>query len=253
MHTLNFQRVGLLLRHRVLLHAASLYRVVLPLVILFLLSLIPLATDDNPGQVTGFLEGWLPAFVLLAGYFITSNAIPEMSSADGRQSYLTLPASNTEKWVTTYLFTGPILFVCLLLFFWVLSLAAVAILDATGLVQVESLQFERGMLSHIAKTYFLVMHPVALLGAMLFDRFAFAKTAAVNLGVVLGLAAVTALAVRVVFYENFTGFFTSIDGAGPNINIGPEQFGPNQLLILLGLFALLLLSASYFRLHEKEV
>jgi len=252
MHSLNIQRIGLLLRRQFLLHARSAYAILLPALLIFIFAVLTTAFDE--GSQAGnppFYLIWYGIFICIIGFIGTTKAIPEFTSSDGRQSFLTLPASNTEKWVAAYLYTGPIFFLVFSLGFWLLTLLTSAVLGTAGYEPYQALQLFTEDSWALAKGYFLVIHPVALLGGIVFNRFAAAKTIGVNLVVLLLVAAVALLSVRIVFRDHFTGFFTQVNGHGFNANFDPTNadWFPVVMLVLTGL----LLVASYFRLHEKEV
>ena len=257
MHALNLSRVGLLLRHNFLLHGRKTFQWLAPSLLVLLGTAYLSAgsdADGGAGQDAPFFSVWFAFLVLLGGFFVTCACLPEHRSADGRQSSLTLPASDTEKWLANYLWTGPIFFVAVAAVFALVTLLANALVGAFGMAPFVPFDLFSTSTWWTVSAYFLLVHPIAFLGAITFDTAVAPKVGGVLFATVVAFGLLAVVAFRIVFAEYFDGVFTpgdSIEFAGDNpFSVDPVWgFGH----VAEALFALLLLTAAYFRFHEKEV
>ena len=246
--TLDPRRLGLLLRHRLLLRSGRLLGTWGPVALGFLLA-CALADGDEPGTDAPFFTVWYGLILLIVGSFRTARSLPWMREADGRQTYLTLPASDAEKWLTTWIATGPVLLVGLSLAYWLSTALANLLIGAVGWPTYLPFEPFSGAVGWIALTYLALVQPAFLLGAIAFNRHAHAKTIGIAFAALFGVVLVALTTVRIVFADQFDGFFSPRG----NINAGPES-PPEALAWALGaLTTVALLAASYFKFEEKQV
>lgn len=249
MHAVTPARLGLLLRRRALLYAQRALTLWGPVAIVIALTAF-VAEGDDAGSDASFFTVWYGAALLAVGYLATGRALPEFSEADGRQSYLTLPASDAEKWLATYLTTGPILVVSLTTGFWLLSTLLSVLTGYLGVATYEPFDPLGEATGKVVLVYLILVHPIALLGAAAFNRHAWGKTLAVGFASLLALASVAALAFRIAYRDYFDGW----------ISRAAHLEGPVEGTLTAGFedaagvaFGLALLAASYFKFQEKHV
>ena len=253
MHALNPQRVWLLLQRQALLRGrGNLVGLGLPLLVLIATAFFN--SSDGPGEGSPFFAVWYGFFLLLGGYFAVCKVLKEHATADGRQSSLTLPASDTEKWLAAYLWSGPITLVAVTVIFWLATLLANGLVTAAGYPPHTPFNPFAESTWWVVSAYLLLIQPVAFLGAIAFDTKVAAKTAAAISIVVVALGLIASLTFRIVFHEAFDGFASMtrpVEFADGNPFAVDPVWGLGHVPEVL--FALLLLTAAYFRFHEKEV
>ena len=251
MHVLDLGRVGQLLRQRFRLQGRSLWQQILIAAGLFVLGLLLSVGDDDPGDGQYYVVYYV-LLTLTGGFVFTVRSLSQLATDEGRQTFLTLPASDTEKWLATYLYTGPLFFIVFSVVYWLVTVVTSLLLGAIGWAAPAPFDlFTANTLEHGA-VYLATVHPTALFGAIAFNRRPQLKTIGLVVAAVFATVAVTALAVRTVFHDHFTGFFTQVD-PGANLNVNVDPIEQPYWWVVLAVLALLMLAASYFRFHEKEV
>ena len=242
----DLSRLGLLLKRRALLNVPStlaLYGIALAV---FVFATFVAAQEAAEGSQ--FYVIWYGILLIGIGYLTTSNVITELSTAEGRQAYLTLPASNLEKWASAWLFSGPIFVVAFSAVYALLCLLANAVLGAVGM-PLTPFELFAEVPGKIVRIYLLLVQPIALIGAIAFNRFAFAKTAGLVMAGSFALSIVSLLAVRIVYRDRFSGLFVpsgNIDMQGDGIAGYLDQWWVATLLFGV------LLAVSFFKVKEKE-
>ncbi len=252
METFNLARVGQLLWRRLILHTRGALIMVAPLLALLLVAVITTIGDHQSSadeDETLFMIFYY-FLIVVYGYLATSASLPEMRDAEGRQSYLTLPASNLEKWFTTWLFTGPLFVLVASLVYSLLTVLVNVILVALQLPPNIPFELFSEATGETIKMYLLLVHPLALLGAIMFNRWAFAKTIGILLLVAFGVAILAFITFRIVYADAFSGLL-SFDGEQLEANMN-FSFGPGESELYTVLLAIGLLAASYFKFKEKE-
>lgn len=255
MDTLNLTRVGLLLRRRVLLSAKASLSLFVPMLAILVISAI--SSNDDLGNVPGedgsFFDIWYGIFLLGGGFLLTASLLTENKDPNGREAYLTLPASNTEKWLAAYLLSGPLFVVVFSLTYALFTVVVNWVWGAT--VGQGFLPFDlfASIPATLVKTYLLIVHPVAFVGAIAYNRAAPVKTLGVGFAALVALGLFAALCVRIVYREAFTGFWTqtgqlSIEGNPLTLTLGEDGHWWVTALFALGLYA-----ASFFKWREKQV
>ncbi len=253
MSTLNLSRVWQVVRLQAMLHGRSLLSYFGPTLALLLGAALLSGNFAAEGGEPSFFIKIYNLALIVAGFIWAASSLPENKTPDGRQSFLTLPASDAEKWLGTYLYSGPAFFVVYTLGYLILTLVTGLVLAVFQLgVPPAFNPFSAEMGEGIA-TYFLIVQPIGMLGAIVFDKSASAKTVGAALLVQAALAFIGLLVFRIVFHEYFSGFFTvdadSFNFEGDGININLEDYGW-WAGAALGLY---LLTVAYFRFQEKEV
>ena len=250
--TINLSRVWRLVRLQVLLHGKS----VLPYfgIALGVLYLNASTHGEDSYENNSFFQIWYAVFILLGGFIYAASCLPENKTAEGRQTWLTLPASDSEKWLASYVYTGPLFFLVGTIIYWLLSL----ILRATaGIFHINPGTFNPFTTWvtewEIVASYFLLVQPLGLLAAIVFNKGAWIQMPGVIIAYIAAIAGLVALTFRLVFYDMFTGFWTPIDGVNLQLREPDILDKDEHQLLLTVVFGLFLLTVSYFRFQEKEV
>jgi len=250
MQPISIQRIWLLVQRMFLLRGRSWLVYLGPLLaILFLAWSTSHDSNSNPS----YFNSVYTILLVVAGFFQATITLSENKTADGRQSSLTLPASDTEKFIGAWLYSGPIFLVLFTIAFLILTWVVTGVLGIFGIGEVVPFDLSQGEIWKAIKTFFFIAQPLGLLAAIAFNRFAAGKLFGYVMGIVGILAALTVLTVRIVYRHAFTGFFTP--NGVDNINIGnPEMaLSSDSPLLLLLAFGLTILAATYFKFQEKSV
>ncbi len=246
---LNLNRVGLLLRRMAILHSPKQLRSAGLWFLLLIAASFLGNVDEAEGQ---FFATWYAVLLYIIGATLTVNSLPELRDADGRQAFLTLPTSDAEKWLATWVYTGPVLVVAFSLIYSVFCLIFNAVLSIWGGSFESFALFGSASAWETIRTYLVFLHPALILGAIVFNRSPAQKTAGTVVIVFLALAAILVLAIRIIHYDQFEGFFTPIGNF--NFTLFNDTEPPTAIAWTIGaLFSLALLAASYFKFQEKEV
>lgn len=249
MHALHLSRLAHLIRRYAMLHGGAFLLSVGVAALLLLLAAFIHGGGDTGGDGPFFLVTYGLA-IIVGGFLYAGGALSEFRTADGRQSFLTLPASDTEKWLSVWLLTGPA-FVCVVtLAFWLWSLLINVLFAASawpGFIPFDVFAEPTG---EIVLAYLLLVHPLALLGAVWFDRRPRMGVIGVVTAALFGCALVAAITFRIVYREYFTGLF-SVEG--PLHSEGPQTITAGLDDLGTAIACLGLLAASYFKFQEKQV
>ena len=251
MQTISIHRIGLLLRRNVLLYGRKFLAYPGPLLGLMFIVWAMSDKSSSGGVESNFLNTLYIIVMMIIGFYQAAHMLSEHKTADGRQSSLTVPASDGEKFVSSWLYSGPVFLIAYTVVFFLLSWIMTGILGIFGFGGFPAFNpFEEGVLKNI-KMFFLVIQPAGLLAAIAFDRAVIPKAFGSLLAVVLGLGALGIFTFRIVYREAFEGFFTQvgkIQADGDMLSVTTDS--PFILLFVLGL---LLLVATYFKFQEKSV
>ncbi len=203
------------------------------------------------GSASNFLNSLYIVVLIVLGFYMSAHVLSEHKTADGRQSSLTVPASDAEKFIASWFYSGPLFMLVYTVAFFFLSWVMTGILGIFGIGGFPAFNpFEEVVFKNIT-FFFLVIQPAGLLAAIAFDRAVIPKAFGTLLAVALSLGALGILTFRIVYRDAFEGFFTqvgklNVDGANFSVNTD----SPFVLLLVLGL---MLLAATYFKFQEKSV
>jgi hypothetical protein len=251
MHAFSLSRIGLLLQRFFLIHGRSLLGYLGPTFILLFFVWMGTQDEADVNGTISFFNNVFSALLLLLGFYFSSTILKEHRSDDGLQASLTLPASDTEKFASAWLISGPLFLGMYTLAYYLVSLVFIGLSAAFNLASIEGFNALAPEVLNSVKFYLLFVQPVALLGAIIFNRYAGVKTIGVLIGVAFLLAGLALLTFRIVYRNYFDGLFTvsgNIQFDGPPLHLNPDS--PFTVLIPI---AVILLAATYFKFQEKSV
>lgn len=238
----------------------------LPLIVaaatFFLLSIIAYAfMDDKDPQ---FHQIFYPILLLGGGFIFTSISFSELYVVQQRQSYLNLPASTLEKFLSKYLISGIGFITLTALAYWIFSI----IIDGISryFFDYSFHTFKPfGEHNQLFFKIYLGVQTIFFLGAILFRKYNFFKTVASAFVVIIILEIIAVILFRIVFYDMFDGLYRfrpEMAINGHTMQVEPSdsfkdfaEFTLLPYLKFLGLFAIpaFLLVIGYFKLKEKEL
>ena len=206
-----------------------------------------------------------PWALVFTGIIYSSLAFLELSTKETKIFFLTLPATNFEKWLSKWLHTAilfPLVFVLLyqLFILWTYNYLA-----ETGITLVW-----RSLTDPIvgwSVFYYIVLQSIFFLGAVSMPKYSFVKTVVVMVLVLLGLNylymfiyqwLVPELSLSDLGFPGLVHVNEALDEYELRFSNGLQELWENRTLFWpIHLFAMscfpLLLLASYFKLTEKKV
>lgn len=197
--------------------------------------------------------------LIFGGLLYTSYSFSELTDNSTSMTYLTLPASNFEKFVSKWLFSTVGFYVVYLVGYSIFAFIGLSLANTVFDFKGESFApfVEENLIC--TKVYFVVSS-IFLLGAITFKSYHAPKTVLSLVGLTMFIGSIAYLIVRVVMYDFFDGW-APIDNAA-NVNLRPNQSmvdfmeGP-FVTIMKWLFWLVLplffWTVSFFKLKEKEI
>ena len=222
-------------------------------VFLLFISMIMAADHD----FYDFHNAWYGIVLLAGGYIFTSTSLPELNSEHGRMGYLSLPASNFEKFASKFLITNIGYIIFATLSYWLFSIIANAMSGALYDFTFEPFNPFDKFYGLFMLIYFLT-HSIFFLGAIAFKQYAIFKTFLSMILIYLIIAIIVLLFFRIIFYDFFEGTFAFKHDILYVPSDQLEGFAKHTLpnivqFISYFIITPLILAAGYFKLKEREV
>jgi hypothetical protein len=258
-NTFDLQRFGLLLSKHTKENART-YLLSLAVLAAILCSFLTFVTYANDGYLGPHLQAtFYLVFKILSGAMFTSVVFSEYGSKKKAIPLLTLPVSNLERYLVSWIYSYVIFQVLYTFCFYLVDFTVLSIADLTAvqknevvnIITIEDSKFFPGLM------IFTFVHSVFFLGAIFFQKLHFIKTGFVFFAGVLGLILFNGPLLLIIFggKAEFSPPFDSIrilEGKnGIALHPAPETvFIPWILIVVM---ALILWVGAYFKLKEKEV
>ncbi len=247
--TFSLRRISLVFKYNFITYArsymtyfAALMGVIL---IIFLLSLL------SGNATNSFFISWFSTSLIFTSIIIPGMGFRELRSKTAATTYLTLPASTTEKFIVPFLLTTIGAILAQFLMFALFNLLAI-VLAGFFHTQLEFYQFWNSPdFWDLIKAYF-ILHSLFFFGATAFKKSQILQTILwttvilSTIGIIIGLTAAT-MAHNLIESYNFNLLAIAINNEKIKNTI--QITGK----IITTLIVLLLWLASYFKLKEKEV
>jgi hypothetical protein len=184
--------------------------------------------------------------MILGGAYISSRAFYEYRNTANGFSYFMLPASTFEKFLVPALFSGIFYFLIYTLIYWTLAyftLAFWSIVYSFDMQLLNPFTEQSGLGSNNMLLIFLFIQPIFLLGSIVFRKNHFIST-----GISLFIVFI------VLFFLSMT-YSKLVFGTTRYVDIVEAVFNKISIVnyIWVGLFHVLMLTASYFTLKEKAL
>ncbi len=227
----------------------------------FIIGLITIISwaYDGDSDTRMFHVDFYGGLLLFAGFVYTASAFKELDESNTAHLYLSLPASNFEKFFSKFLITTIGFAFTFTFIYWIFSLISNGIIEGYFDMDVEPFRpfsDENGLLIKI----FFVVQPLFLLGAIVFRKYAAAKTVVSTILLTILIAAICYLLMRIIYFDYFDGW--KMVGPDTNGEVRPSQgfedfvTGPlKNIGKFLFWYALpvFLWVVCYFKLKEKEI
>jgi hypothetical protein len=250
---INFKRMGFMLRRQWALSAKSWKIALLASVgINIAISLLILFTSGAPEAALASFRVSLLITLIIVGLVYTALSFKELQDSQNAVSYLTLPATTLEKYLTAWLFSFPIYIILGTIVFEVTYfLMAVIAFFAYGfpLTIVPIFTTHTGLFLLVA----FIIHSIFFLGAAWFKKLSFFKTLLVLFVISIANDLWAFILGSILLPVNgFTKHEFAFNGS---LFINNEQFGHTvvtALMLFMTLIAVLSLVTAYFKLKERE-
>lgn len=143
----------------------------------FLLVFIPAFMDEpKPFINIEIHTGGYLFSLFLGGLWFSSGIWSDVNTTQQRQYFLTLPASDLEKYLSKWFLTGPVFMVVFTFVYWVFSFLVNAFAAGYPGIEYWPMTFFDNVFIRQLAPYYLLVQPLFLAGGIWFGRFAFIKT-----------------------------------------------------------------------------
>lgn len=140
----------------------------------FLMVIVPsFSSEPEPLFEDFHTAGYLIA-VFLGGLWFSSGIWSDVNTTQQRQHYLTIPASNLEKYASKWLITGPVFLIVATIAYYVFSIMINGLAGIFPKVEYFSFDLFNETNMTVMPLY-LFIHPFYLAVGIWFERFAFVK------------------------------------------------------------------------------
>jgi hypothetical protein len=261
-NTFNITRFGWLLKKTVMERPAQFFGLTALFfsISLLLYALVKVLAGFETAQFSSFMTG-----LIGGGCFLASFVYGHFSSNASGSSFLTLPASQLEKWLCGAVITGIYYVALFLLFFRIMDISFVSIyhkgLDVKGPFykeQYEAVQVFPFNEFIAAKTFMMFFNfaGAMLLGSLYFNKAAFIKVALIACSICIGAFLLNLLIANAFFKQVQTAFPYYLVWIWEGEDRGRLEL-PGNVLHIINIFFLYVIPAilwglAFLRLREKE-
>ncbi len=201
-----------------------------------------------------------PMLLFIGGFIFTSIIFRELYTKARGQFYLTLPASNFEKFSSKWLISAILYPIAITIFYWLFSIIANAIYTYwNGESLVGFMTDWMGALKDLIPIY-IVTQAIFFLGAITFTKYNIFKTFFSLFALGMFLMLVFGFLFRFVMWDYFSGmaFNPEFNGlqleTSSSVQVFVQDYVLDAIKYLFWLgFAPFLLLVSYFKLKEREI
>jgi hypothetical protein len=198
-------------------------------------------------------------FFLLCGTIFTSLTFNYLGDKKKAIPILTLPVSNFEKYLVSWIYTFVVYQLVFVGVFFLIDgtlfgLGAAFEKDENEIINIFSID-QRIYVSFIA---YVILHAFAFLGAIYFRKLHFIKTSFAVFAAAFSLTVIDCVLIRAFIVPNarrtmpFMGISVIDHDMFYNVNVGGQGFAL-YVAGALAVIAILLWTAAYYKLKEKEV
>jgi len=214
---------------------------------------------DRGGLEVRVQSAFFINFLVFSGAIFTSMIFTELGDKKKAIPVLTLPVSNLERFLVSWVYSFVIFQVVFVISFYVIDFILVGIGNASSLHKNSLLGFtyENTELK-MAFIVFTIIHAITFLGSIYFERLHFIKTAFALFIFLIALVLINQPFTRLLF-DNMDGV-KGVPFVGVNIQSKTNAFminaddGANMVTSLMVIAVTFLLwTAAFFKLKEKQV
>lgn len=223
-----------------------------------LLVIILVWAEDRDSDIYEFHEIYFPLILLAGGFIFTSIIFKDLDDSNKALLYLTLPASNFEKFLSKWLLCVICFPIIALTGYWLFSLIAAGL--SQSLFDFGTPSFNPfGAEEWFFVKLYVVLQSIFFIGAIVFRKYVAVKTIGSLFIIEIIFAALIFLLFRILFASEFQGLFNIQDGGAlgePSQGFIDFMKGPAwttaQYLFWL-VMPLLFWTVTFFKLKEKEL
>lgn len=228
-----------------------LYTIATIIVTYALILYIDFASDNRASRHSEFWLTWFGLYLILIGSALTSVIFWEFKTGAGRSQYLSLPASNIEKYISRW-FYSLVGYTVLISIIFALFYFLVPISRPTNGWGQEGKQVVKYLILG-----YVVAHSVMMMYAIWFNKYSAPKGILVSNLLSIGFFAFCFIVFRIVFNELFSGFFRPQHNVMLDNHDGFENMMENRILPILKFCLWVVVPiffwiVGYFKMSEKE-
>lgn len=204
--------------------------------------------DPNAAERPRVDEILFSAVLIAGGLALASTIFADMHHPLQSAQYLTLPCSTLERFLSRYLFTGPVYYLYALVAYAIFDMIAALISDELRGVRAAAFAPFSPKMRDITLYYF-GLHALVFGGAIYFRSYALIKTALSVVLIWLGLLLEFVVSLRVIYWDHFTTWLPNESAVRLNFIVPPLWVQ----MVGAGLLYLWVLYIAYQCLREHEV
>ncbi|TDO24790.1 hypothetical protein [Pedobacter duraquae] len=257
-NTFNFNRFSLLFKKQ-FVEQRSTYFMSTAVLFGFLTVLLGFSTYANEGYVAAKVQfTFMVSVLMFAGIIFTSMVFSDLGDKKKAIPILTLPVSHLEKYLVAWLYSFPIYMLVYFICFYTVDGLTVYIGNMHVVHKNEVLSlFDQELKPYRVLPVFAVLHAIAFLGAIFFERLHLIKTAFATLIFVFGIFLLNQPLIKMIFkpeVRNAVPFDNVGVVDGDNVwYIDSTKDSIHIVSVLLVLLMVIFWTSAYFKLKEKEV
>lgn len=224
--------------------------------VVFLLSYLSNINEALSNSRDGnmyFHQTFFQLLLAISGAIISGKFFADQLLKEKGYSYLMLPSTNLEKYVSAVLTTGIGYAIFILIFYYLLANVSDAISAAlVGRQLFVPFTFDPDLVWNSLRVY-MNINALFLLGGLIYHKNPVIKTIAVCFGIFVGLTLVFGLTMKMVFWEYISWNTADIPEPNQDFQDRMENFFNGDLVnvgLLLG--PVFLWVTGFFRLKEQE-
>jgi len=202
--------------------------------------------------------GFFYIFLFLSGTIFTSMVFADFGDQKKSIPVLTLPVSHFERFLVGWVYSFLFFLVIFVLCFFIIDFIVISVGNINPLVKNELVSIvDKKDQFLIAFLIFGLLHATALLGAIFFEKLHFIKTAFAAFVILIVLQLINVPLINMFFSANkrmqplFVGI--NLEENSRSFFITPSDFSNNIVITMFIGVTLLLWTAAFFKLKEKQV
>ncbi len=245
----SLKRLGLMLKYNITYYGRS-YLTYFGAVLGLLLTIFLLSTISN-NISNDFFSSWYSTIMVLTAILIPGMSFRELRSKTATISYLTIPASTSEKYFASFIITTIGIFTVVSIIFIVFNLLAILIASFFNYHLGFFAFWKWQDFKDIVTSYFL-LHSIFFFGASAFKKSQILQTILWLTIIMMAITLLVGGIARLLMQDLFASYnfnILAMDDMGARLKETIKFFGR----LVFTISVILLWLATYFKLKEKQV
>ncbi len=198
-------------------------------------------------------------FLMFAGAVFTSASFADAGQKKQAIYLLTLPATQFEKYLVRWVISYLLFFVVYVVLFYIVVLPFASLYHDEGKGDILVMSISTDSTIGVTLVYYSLVHSLLFFGAILFQKLHFIKTAFATFGILVLLNIINSVMIKQMLHQGkvkimanpFSTLHIVENERVNSLNPGPS--GEMMVNIMWVSITLVLWTAAYYRLKEKQV